>query len=527
MEARGYLALVLHAHLPFVRHPEHGDCFEERWLFEALTETYIPLLDALDRLDRDNVPCRLALSLTAPLLNMLVDPLLQGRYSRHLELQIAFAEAEIARASGDEAMRRLALFYRDLLRHTRRAFADTHQGNLVPAFRRLQDGGRLEILACAATHGYLPLLRGSERAVSAQVSIGVDEYRRFFGRAPVGFWLPECGYYPGLDLVLADHGVRYFIVETHGLLDARPRPVYATYSPVVTPAGLAAFGRDAESSHQVWSAREGYPGDHDYRDFYRDVGFDLDLEVVRSLLPPSGDRVATGFKYHRITGPGPVKELYDPDRALAKVAAHAANFTSSRERQVAEVLAAAGRPPIITAPYDAELFGHWWFEGPQWLESVARRAAYDQCSFALITPGDYLDLHPVLQEAQPAASSWGERGFHGVWLSGENDWIYRHLEAAAERMCALAHRFPDATGLELRALNQAARELLLAQSSDWAFIMSHQTVVDYAVERTRTHLGRLLAIHDGLLAGTIDPGWLAEVEARDNLFPAIDYRRYA
>ncbi|HZR80709.1 MAG TPA: 1,4-alpha-glucan branching protein domain-containing protein [Candidatus Binatia bacterium] len=525
--AHGYLALLLHAHLPFVRHPEHGDFLEERWLFEALTETYVPLLSALHALARDGVPHRLTISLTPPLLNMLVDPLLQQRYVRHLDALISFSERELERTRGDGGLQRLAQFYRDLLRRTRRTFVDELEGNLVPAFRRLQDEGSLEIIACAATHGFLPLLRGCEAAVRAQVAVGVEEHRRFFGRDPLGIWLPECGFYPGLDAILAEHGLRYFVVETHGLLHAEPRPAFATYAPVVTPSGVAAFGRDVESSRQVWSASEGYPGDYDYRDFYRDVGFDLDYEIVRPLLPPSGERVATGFKYHRITGAGPQKDVYNPDWAAAKVNAHAANFTSARAQQISSVAERLGRPPIVLAPYDAELFGHWWFEGPQWLETFIRQAAYDQHEFALVTPGDFLAQHPVLQESMPAASSWGAGGYNSVWLAGENDWIYRHLDFAAERMSSLARRSPHAVGLELRALNQAARELLLAQSSDWAFIMSRGTVVEYAVQRTRAHLGRVQKLHDDIAAGAIDEDWLAIVEARDNIFPAIDYRVYA
>jgi 1,4-alpha-glucan branching enzyme len=526
LSPRGYLALVLHAHLPFVRHPEYEEFLEERWLYEAITETYVPLLDALESLRRDRVPHRLTLSLSPPLLNMLTDPLLQARYARHLERLIAFTEEEVERTRNDGAFRRLTVFYRDHLRHTRRSFSDVHRGNLIPGFRRMQEEGGLEIITCAATHGYLPLLAPNERAVRAQVRVGVDEYRRFFGRDPKGIWLPECAFYPGLDRILAESGIRYFLVETHGVLFARPRPIYGPYAPIVTPAGVAAFARDVESSKQVWSASEGYPGDYDYRDFYRDVGFDLDYERVRALLPPTGERIATGIKYYRITGKTAHKEPYNPDWARLKVDSHAANFISNREQQVRWLTGGMDRPPIILAPYDAELFGHWWFEGPQWLELLMRKVAYDQQTFAMVSPGDYLERQPINQRAMPAYSSWGERGYNEVWLSGENDWIYRHLHQAADRMCELADRFPESAGFERRALNQAARELLLAQASDWAFIMSRGTVVEYAVKRTNDHLGRFTKLYDELLGGRIDPGWLGEVEARDNIFPTLDYRTY-
>jgi 1,4-alpha-glucan branching enzyme len=521
---RGYVALILHAHLPFVRHPEHQEFQEERWLFEAITETYLPLLDVFAGLERDRVPHRLAMSFSPPLLNMLADPLLQGRYLRHLDRMLAFVEDEVRRTRDEPAFQRLATFYRDLLRRARRSFVETHGGNLVNAFRQVQERGHLEILASAATHAFLPLLGAQESSVRAQVRIGLDEHRRFFGRQAEGFWLPEAAFHPELDRILSELGVRYVVVEAHGLLHAEPCPVFGTWAPIVSPAGIAVFGRDGESSAQVWSASHGYPGDFDYRDFYRDVGFDLDEQSVRPLLPASGERVATGIKYHRVTGRTDAKEPYVVERAQAKVEAHARNFVASRERQVDELATTMGHPPLVVAPYDAELFGHWWFEGPQWLDRTIRKAAYDQSTFALCTPLDYLARHPVLQESMPAASSWGEGGYNAVWLGGENDWIYPHLHRAAEKMSALARRFDDATGTSLRALNQAARELLLAQSSDWAFIMSRGTVVNYAVQRTRSHLGRFARLAHDIDRDAVDAAWLAEIEARDNVFPALDYR---
>lgn len=521
--APGALALLLHAHLPFVRHPEHGEFLEERWLFEAITECYLPLLGMLDRLAADGIPHRLALSLTPPLLNMLTDELLLGRYARHLAAMIAFAESEVERTAGEPVLHRLALANRVLLRRSRRDLLERHRGNLVASFRAHADAGRIEIVASAATHGYLPVLHGSPRAVEAQVAVGIAEHRRLLGRAPEGFWLPECGFEPGIDEVLARHGIRWFVVESHGLLQGAPRPMRATFAPVVTPAGVAAFGRDAESATRVWSAAEGYPGHPDYRDFHRDIGFDLDAEYVRPLLAPTGERVATGFKYHRVTGPGDAKDLYDPDRAAAAVAAHAADFADRCARQLAAAAAAAGSEVLVVAPYDAELFGHWWFEGPAWLEHTIRLVAA-RPDLELVTPGAWLDRHPFAQESLPAASSWGEGGYGSVWLSPENDWIYPRLDGAARRMVDLAERFPDARGLLRRGLDQAARELLLAQSSDWAFILSRRTVAGYATTRLRSHLDRFDRLHGEIVAGEIDEEGLREIEARDSIFPAIDHR---
>ncbi|HEV8184394.1 MAG TPA: DUF1957 domain-containing protein, partial [Chthoniobacterales bacterium] len=256
----GHLALALHAHLPFVRHPEHEEFFEEDWLFEAITETYIPLLNVLERLMRDAVAFKLTMSITPPLCAMLQDELLRSRYVRHLDRLLSLAERECDRTRGEPELQELARFYLDLLQSTRRQFDDQWQRDLLGRFRHFRDAGVLEIIASAATHGLLPLLAQSPEAVRAQVLVGLDVYRDIFGADPAGFWLPECAYAPGLDRILQEANIRWFILDAHGLMFGKPRPRRAIYAPCFTPAGPAAFARDPESSRQVWSADSGYPG---------------------------------------------------------------------------------------------------------------------------------------------------------------------------------------------------------------------------------------------------------------------------
>jgi 1,4-alpha-glucan branching enzyme len=313
------------------------------------------------------------------------------------------------------------------------------------------------------------------------------------------------------------------------VLFAEPRPRYGVYAPVLCPRSrVAALARDTESSKQVWSAIEGYPGDYNYRDFYRDVGFDLDYEYLKPHLHQTGIRSLLGIKYYKITGRTDHKQPYNRQAALGKAAEHAGNFLFNREKQV-EWLSGSmdGRPALIVAPYDAELFGHWWFEGPEWIEFLLRKMHYDQQTVKAVTVPEYLDRYPQVQVSQPTMSSWGYKGYCEVWLEGSNDWIYRHLHEAADRMVELARESPEPTPLRRRALNQAARELLLAQSSDWAFIMKTGTMVDYARERTRVHVLNFNHLYDNLKSNDLDEGWLGEIERRHNLFPDIDYRVYA
>jgi 1,4-alpha-glucan branching enzyme len=413
---------------------------------------------------------------------------------------------------------------------------------LLTSLRELQGTGGLEIIASAATHGLLPLLlQQSREAARAQILIGRDVYADVFSAEPAGFWLPECAYALGLESILQQANIRWFVLDAHGLLFGKPQPRRSIYAPCYTPAGPAAFARDRDSSRQVWSAQGGYPGDPAYREFYRDAGFDLSMEHLGPV--GHGTRKFSGVKYHRITGRGEEKELYDPVAAERVAETQAVHFIEERRRQIGEV-AAAGFDPIVVVPFDAELFGHWWFEGPRFLEQVIRQTA-NRRDFHLSTPSEYLAANPTQQIIEPAASTWGENGYFEVWLNPNNAWIYPQLHIAAERMSEAARRYASAVvGQPLRLpsgnpaggapalqfadriLKQLARELLLAQSSDWAFLVKTGTAREYATKRTVDHLARFNRLHDQLARNKMDEELLRECESRDNLFPNVDWRYY-
>ena len=523
---QGYLAIVFHAHLPFVRHPEHEESLEENWLYEAITEVYIPLLLVLEGLLEDAIDFRLTFSLTPPLVSMLLDPFLQSRYLRRIERLIELAEKESARTASQPEFYRLACMYHRRFTEVREAFLGRYERNLVQAFRRLQELGKIEILASSATHAYLPLLSVNPAAVRAQAQIGIEHYEKVFGRRPRGFWLPECGFCPGVDRMLREQLIRFTILETHGITRAEPRPRYGVLAPVSCPSGVVAFGRDPDSSKQVWSSVEGYPGDHDYREFYRDIAYDLDDDYLKPYLHQDGIRFDTGIKYYRVTGKTDHKEAYVPEWAERKAEIHAANFMFNREKQIEYLTSMMDRKPVIVAPYDAELFGHWWYEGPTWLDYLVRKIARKQEAIRLVTLSEYLEEYPVNQVAMPAMSSWGYEGFNDVWLNRSNDWIYPQLHKAVDLMERLAESYPRAEGLALRALNQAGRELVLAQASDWAFMISSGTTVEYATNRTKTHLDRLNRLVHQIRSGAIDEAGLSAIENQDNIFPFDIYNMF-
>jgi len=480
----GTVVLVLHAHLPYVRHPEHERSLEETWLFEAVADCYLPLLDVLGRLVDDGVPFRVTLSLSPTLVAMWNDELLRERCARYLDARCELGERELRRTAGDARLSELARFHVERYERCRSWYEQRFGRDLAGAFSRLAEVGALELVTTAATHAFLPLLR-HQGAVRAQIAVGLDQHRLVFGREALGFWLPECGYFSGVDELLAERGVRYTFVDTHGLTGARPAPRFGCYAPILTEAGLAVFARDPEASHQVWSAELGYPGDASYREFHRDIGFELDAEAIGPALRPAGRAGFTGFKYYRVTGhePNDPKAFYEPAEGQARALEHARHFAQSRVAQVHVLQGAMRCAPVVVAPYDAELFGHWWFEGPQFLEAAIRELVAS--GLGLRTPSDILRGEPLMQVCAPAESSWGRGGDDRTWRNSKTGWIVDAVNGATAQMMDLvsAPAFRDRA-----AVRQAARELLLAQASDWPFMITNGSFEAYGEQRVREHL---------------------------------------
>ncbi|MGB9715626.1 MAG: glycoside hydrolase family 57 protein [Thermodesulfovibrionales bacterium] len=532
---KGYLCLVLHAHLPYVRHPEYDYFHEENWFYEAITETYIPLLNTFERLINDNVDFKITISLSPSLIEMFNDSLLRNRYQKYIERLIELSEKELYRTKGDIHFEPIVRMYNGRFKKIKYLFEDVYKKDLTSAFKDVQDSGRLEIITSAATHAFLPNLLICPRAVRTQIKIAKKHFKKNFNRYPKGIWLPECGYAPGIDKYLKEEGIEFFFLDTHGIIFGRPLPIYGVYAPVICPSGSLAFGRDVETSKQVWSSTDGYPGDVFYRDFYRDIGFDLELEYIKPYINPDGKRTYTGLKYYRITGKTNNKKPYNIIQAKKKAIEHANNFILNREFQIAFLKGNikfnnVRFQPIIVATYDAELFGHWWFEGIDWLEYTLRRIDEKKTDFKTITPSEYISLsssfYNQLQICQPSMSSWGHKGYNEVWLNTSNKHIYRHLHKMSERMIYLASRFPKVNSITQRALNQALRELLLSQHSDWAFMMYSGNSSEYAKKRFTEHTLTFNRLYEYIISGNIPENWLFDIENKNRIFQEIDYRIY-
>lgn len=517
------ISLVLHAHLPYVRHIEYPRFLEEHWLFEAIGDTYLPLLRVFERLEADRVPFRLAMSFSPTLCEMLADSALRERYVEYLDRLIELGARETKRTEGDAALNPLARFYYDRAVEDRVLFVERYERDLLRAFDFYHKKGRLELLTTAATHAFLPFLSAYPEALQAQIEIALSTHRSYFGKNPSGFWLPELGWFPGIDAYLRAYNFSYTLVDTHGLLFADPAPAKGTFAPVRTAEGVAVFGRDLAASRQVWDPETGFPASPEYRDFYRDIGFELPAEDVSCFHEPGGARSPTGFKYWAVTGKTADKRPYDPAAAAALVETHAEAFLDARSERGAQAGALIDTPPVMICAYDAELFGHWWFEGPAFIETLFRKAA-KRSDVSFGSPLDYLEESGELQKAMPQYSSWGTNGYAETWLDSSNDWMYRHVLRSISRMSELAERFPDDGGLKERALNQAARELLLSQSSDWAFMLKNKTSPEYARSRVEENIKSFSNIYESLGGNYISTEWLTSLEKRHKLFPHINYR---
>ncbi|WP_312875643.1 1,4-alpha-glucan branching protein domain-containing protein [Paenibacillus planticolens] len=530
-----------------MRHDEADITLEERWFFEAVVDSYLPLIEMMDRLLEEGVPYALTLSLSPPLLAMLEDAGLQKRLRKHLASLCELAQREVIRLWGHAEFGATARLYADRY-HRLLALYDRLRGDLIGKFRSLRSSGCLELITCAATHAFLPLVK-NDAALRAQLEAAVQEFRRHFGSAPAGIWLPECGYTPAVEPHLEALGLRYFVVDAHAYAGA------PTSVPLRTPSGACAFARDLDAGAQVWSAESGYPGDPDYREYYRDIGFDLganggaEWEYLKPYVLPDGARIHTGFKYYRVTGTGDAKAPYHPAQAAQKAQQHAEHFVASRVAQLRRLAeereagvggsaAQPPQPPVIVCPYDAELFGHWWHEGHQWLEAVLRglaAARSDRVVVSATTLGGYAAAHAPTPAAVLPESSWGRGGYAEVWLQPRSQWVHPLLHAAEDRLvlAALKHRKTELLSpLQIRALNQAARELMLAQSSDWTFILDAETVTHYAVKRIETHIASFHKLLDTFENDTdiFSIRKLSELvtalERKSPFLPEVHYRLY-
>jgi len=521
MEFRYAISLILEAHLPFVREFRNENDFSqaESWFFEAVSQTYLPLLEVFDRLENDRIPFRLGLAISPMLCHMLSDEHLLNKYLIHADKQIEFGKQELERTAGSDLNKLVELHYNKLL-DRRIAFTERYGKNILKAINSYRRKGKIELLASCATHAFLPFISSNSESTQAQLEVAISCYRRHFGGCPQGFWLPQLGWTSALEPYLRAYNFSYTVVDSHALLFGQPSPLKGSFYPVKTPNGTFILARDFYSIREI----EQIANDNTYIDNDRDAGYEHAPEIVSQFLSAAGERHRTGYKYWSKSVNGS-NALYNPKAASGKITEYARAFLEKTITRLEEVSMHMKEAPLSLYAHNADNFGRFWYEGPQFIEAVFRMACGYR-DFQFLCPSEYIckqDLS-ALQVSEPEFSSWGANGYAETWLDASNDWIYRHLKRSMERMTELAERFPDDTGLKERALNQAAREILLAQSSDWPDLLYKQDSTEYARSQAENALRNFTTIYEALGSNYISTEWLTSLERCHNIFPNINYR---
>jgi len=551
--ALGRFLLCLHSHMPYVL--SHGvSPHGTDWINESTAECYLPLLHTLERLEREGIRPRWTVNMTPILSEQLEDPAFKSGFEDYCQEKIDYAIADGKKFAqeGPLWMQGLAGFWQRT--YTRALVQFKHQWgrSVVEGFRHFQDIGSIEIITSGATHGYQPLL-GTEESCRAQVRLGIANYEKHYGRRPRGIWLPECAYRPryewkspvnekevpwmraGTDEILAEEGLEYFFVDSHMIRGGTPLGTYAAnfpqlaelfarsekyftppeefrseYEHYVLPSGVTCFARDPETTVKVWSGDAGYPGDEYY------------LEFHKQLYPGR-------LKYWRIS-PNKAdlgqKQPYDPYEAYDRIGSHAVDLVGVLKEALARYRGKADRNGTLVAMYDTELFGHWWWEGPEFLYELARNIHADG-DLEMVSGGDVMDTDPARHLITLPEGSWGEGGYHYIWLNHENSWTWEKLYPIERRLRTMAETYAEGPAKEI--VQQAARELLLAEASDWQFLISTVSARDYSEIRFADHVARferLADIADYVHLGTPiradDAAFLAECQVKDAPFAELD-----
>ncbi|MDR0512240.1 MAG: DUF1957 domain-containing protein [Treponema sp.] len=515
------VTLVLHGHAPFVRHCEQINAPQESWFFESISETYIPLLLAFERLERDRIPFRVGLSLSPTLCHMLSDEQLIQRYIDFTGRQIEFGGEELKRNSKNGELYDLIKIAYDKVVDNHFLFTERYEKNLLKAFELFQKKGRIELLGTAATHAFLPFYTAYPEAIQAQFEVSLATYRDNFGKSPQGFWLPELGWKSTLESWLRAYNFGYTIVDSHALAFAHPAAKKGTFHPVRSPGGIFVFGRDFYAGKDL----QRMTLDPDYRDNRRDQGFELPSKHVKPFLSQQGTRSKTGYKYWANGEDGLAQTPYDLERALSKAKIHAKEFLAERLKRLQSADKLVDGVALSLCAFEADSLGRFWHEGEHFLEALFREGA-ENGNVQFLTPSEYLCRQDTsaFQTVSPEFSSWGEGGYAETWLDATNDWMYCHIKQAHERMVEMSERFPNSTSLKERALNQAARELLLVIASDWPKMLHKQESSDYARLRVENSLRNFTTIYEALGGSYISTEWLTQLERRNNIFPNINYR---
>lgn len=508
------IAITINCQKPFIRHIDDDFSSQNIPLFNAISNTYLPLLNMFADLEAEGIPFKINLVIAPTLCEMLADPVIQQQYIEWLDKLIVLGNAEIQQLASEPEKKALAQEALNKVLQNKKDFQEVLNQDIISKFAYYGRRGNIEFIGTTATAIFMPHYSDLEEVISAQIETGLQIHKKFFGLAPEGFYLPYMAYYPGLEFILRSYGFGYTILDTHGLLFAEPQPENGIYAPARCYNSLAVFGADNEKISN-------YKSNPVYKNIEKDVGYEADSEFLSQHLGTNfSERVITGYSYYQGDG----SSLYNYKEAKKQIEIDAKDFLQSRAERLNKAEAINPEQDFsIVCTIDGETIGENWQEGILWLEEVLRQVytstevEVEQCSNLI------MDNHFALQRIKPYFSSRFGAGYGENLLEKSNDWMLRYIRKASERMIDLTARFKDDTGLKARALNLAAKEILLAQSGDWPLMISEKTNPEYAEQRFKESVLAFSTVYDSLGSNSISTEWLTRMEKKHTLFPEINY----
>jgi hypothetical protein len=512
------LLFIFHAHVPYIRHTDDNEPLEANQLYEMLLYGLLPFLRMCSRLDADAVPFKCALVISPLLCEMLKSPFCQERYCSYLNRQIAFAQQELQRTAG-EPQEDMLRQYLDFLMLNREDFNVLYKKDILSGINCFAAKGCIELLATSATPCFFPFYQNMPEVLTVQIEQGLSSFRENFGTVPAGFWLPSMGYDTGLDSVIKSYGLDYTVLESQSFLFADRPPVNGVFSAAMGESGLVFLGKDSAAYADIAHPETGFYLHSDYLDTDRDAGFELDEQALAPLFDVQKGRRTTGFCYHRRDGVG-----YDIATGARQAEKDAEQFIANRDAVLTEAANLIDADPLCSVSVlPLSFLGKTWMEGLWWLEAVFRKLALRHDMHCAL-PAEYLKKVRRIQSITPFYASNLPSGYADELINSSNDWMFPRIQKATERMIDLAGRFPNDQGLKERMLNMAAKELLLAQSTDWPLMTDAQTSVEYAAAECEEHLDVFTDVYDSLGSGSVGTDRLIKREKEYPIFSEMNYR---
>jgi 1,4-alpha-glucan branching enzyme len=525
-----FLNITIIAHQGYIRHIKDDEQYRQHnsALFTAISDTYLPLLKMFEALDRDNIPFRVGMVFSPTLCALLTDSTIQQQYIDWLDKVISLGQAELAALDKKTGAYTLAENILNTAVQNRLAFIEEYHCNLLGGFDRFIRAGNIEVLATCATYAFLPHYADMPEVCNAQIEVGLNSHKHFFSLVPEGFWLPYLGYTPGIEKTLKAYGLNYTILDTHGLLFANPLPEKGIFSPVRSAENsFAFFARDGASfdgKRSDESGTDNFMNNPLYRNQNRDIVFEKDGEAVSQFLG-NGARIPSGYKYWTNGATGdPLDGFYNPDAAREQAKRDAALFFTQKKERFAEAAKICPDSALsLVCTLNARMLGELWHEGIWWLEEIFRLGAADS-DVAFAVTESLLQGQFSLQSLNPYLSATCGAGYGENLLDNNNAWLIRYVRKASDRMIDLADRFSGERGLKVWMLNLAAKEVLLAQASDWPKMLHAWRSPEYAEERFKESILAFTTVFDSLGSNTMSIGWLTNMEKKHPLFPWLNYR---